>query len=182
MNSFHFYFHFAFGAYFGPFLGHFWPPLRPKIFQRSQYGLCRPVVLFDCGISQKKDLIYEFFSYFTIFFFQWSFLAILGYFGNFFAYWLWLGILPKRIACIYVIFIYQNVLWLRISLFWAFHPSVGHSIHPCFRFVHRFAHRFVHWFVHRFLYAIVRIYLLSLVSAFLRPILYWKKSLFISSL
>ena len=88
MNSFHFYFHFAFGAYFGPFLGHFWPPLRPKIFQRSQYGLCRPVVLFDCGISQKKDLIYEFFLYFTIFSFQWSFLAILGYFGNFFAYWL----------------------------------------------------------------------------------------------
>ena len=127
MNSFHFYFHFAFGAYFGPFLSLFWPPQRPKIFQRSQYLPWPPVVLFDCGITQKTDLIYQFFSFFTIFSFQWSFWAILGNFGNFFEFWLCFGILPKHIACIFIIYTCQSIFQPIILLFWAFHQFLGHS-------------------------------------------------------
>ena len=65
--EFHSFFkNFSCERFFGLIFGHFWavfgPPLQPKVFQRSPYGLGPPGILFERSIGQKKELVCNLFS------------------------------------------------------------------------------------------------------------------------
>ena len=123
-------------------LGTLKAPLEPKLFQTAPNGLIHLNLCFGRALSQKRDLVYEFRSFFSIFSFWLSFWGI--FFANytpfkvpqiFFLppYGPWLLMLlsvsgfSSKTELIYYLFSPRLIFFLKILLFGIFGPQNSHG-------------------------------------------------------